>query len=324
MRPEFTAFSASSHRNVECVRCHAGPGAAGFAQSKMAGVHQLVDTVLRRFDKPVHPRTPPLAGDQTCELCHSREINYGDRLRTTSTFASDETNTRSDTVMLMHVGGGASGKGIHGAHMGSGVQIEFVLNANDTQTIQTVRLRRGNKAPDVYSSVGVRAPVPDTARYRAMDCVDCHNRVAHRSPSPEQAMDQALASGGIALDIPFIRRQGVQILRDAHSEQAIEPALREFYTRQKTVAEPALADAIKRIRQLWRDNVFPELNTGWGTHPDQLGHTAAPGCFRCHDGEHAAPDGRTLTQDCETCHHVVALEEQQPKILSDLGISATH
>jgi hypothetical protein len=26
------------------------------------------------------------------------------------------------------------------------------------------------------------------------------------------------------------------------------------------------------------------------------------GCFRCHDDSHAAPDGTTISADCEYCH----------------------
>jgi hypothetical protein len=28
----------------------------------------------------------------------------------------------------------------------------------------------------------------------------------------------------------------------------------------------------------------------------------SPGCFRCHDDEHKASDGRVIKQDCELCH----------------------
>jgi hypothetical protein len=27
-----------------------------------------------------------------------------------------------------------------------------------------------------------------------------------------------------------------------------------------------------------------------------------PGCFRCHDDSHVSKDGKTIGQDCETCH----------------------
>ena len=33
-----------------------------------------------------------------------------------------------------------------------------------------------------------------------------------------------------------------------------------------------------------------------------------PGCFRCHDGSHAAKDGTSITQDCAACHNLLAME----------------
>ena len=36
----------------------------------------------------------------------------------------------------------------------------------------------------------------------------------------------------------------------------------------------------------------------------QIGHLEAPGCFRCHDDNHKAKDGRVIRQDCEMCHGI--------------------
>jgi hypothetical protein len=45
-----------------------------------------------------------------------------------------------------------------------------------------------------------------------------------------------------------------------------------------------------------------------------------PGCFRCHDGSHAAKDGTSITQDCSACHNLLVVDEAKPKVLTDLGI----
>jgi len=34
-----------------------------------------------------------------------------------------------------------------------------------------------------------------------------------------------------------------------------------------------------------------------------------PGCFRCHDGNHASKDGKVITKDCEACHSVLGQQE---------------
>ena len=46
------------------------------------------------------------------------------------------------------------------------------------------------------------------------------------------------------------------------------------------------------------------MKVGWGTYPNNIGHLASQGCFRCHDDNHKAPDGKTIAQDCESCHEM--------------------
>jgi hypothetical protein len=58
----------------------------------------------------------------------------------------------------------------------------------------------------------------------------------------------------------------------------------------------------------------------WGTHLSNLGHMDSNGCFRCHDGSHTSAGGQTIPNDCSTCHNILAMDEKDPKILSDLGI----
>jgi hypothetical protein len=63
------------------------------------------------------------------------------------------------------------------------------------------------------------------------------------------------------------------------------------------------------------------MKVTWGTHPNNIGHNDSPGCFRCHDGSHSTKDGKTtVTNDCSTCHTLLATDEANPKQLADLGI----
>jgi hypothetical protein len=56
----------------------------------------------------------------------------------------------------------------------------------------------------------------------------------------------------------------------------------------------------------FRKNIFPFMKVRWDTHPDNIGHLAAPGCFRCHDNEHRSIDGKTISKDCKACHVIIA------------------
>jgi cytochrome c2 len=63
------------------------------------------------------------------------------------------------------------------------------------------------------------------------------------------------------------------------------------------------------------------MKVTWGRYPVNIGHTDFPGCFRCHDGSHNAQNGLSITQDCNACHNLLAMDEANPKVLTDLGMT---
>jgi hypothetical protein len=142
---------------------------------------------------------------------------------------------------------------------------------------------------------------------RTMDCIDCHNAVAHRvMPTPEQAVDTALAAGRIDRSLPFVRREAVRLMTAHHpsaddAARAIDAGLRTFYNAQR--ADAAKVDAaVAELQRIYRRNVFPAMKVTFGTYPDNIGHTTSQGCFRCHDGSLVAKDGSSIGSDCEYCH----------------------
>jgi hypothetical protein len=70
-----------------------------------------------------------------------------------------------------------------------------------------------------------------------------------------------------------------------------------------------VSKTVDAIQNAYRHNIFPVMKVTWGTYPDNMGHTASPGCYRCHDGSHTAKDGSMISADCELCHKQV---EQPP------------
>jgi DNA-directed RNA polymerase subunit N (RpoN/RPB10) len=63
------------------------------------------------------------------------------------------------------------------------------------------------------------------------------------------------------------------------------------------------------------------MRVKWRTYFNNIGHMDFDGCFRCHDERPSKPAGRTITQDCDTCHKTLAQDEESPKILADLGLA---
>ena len=163
-----------------------------------------------------------------------------------------------------------------------------------------------------------------------MECVDCHNRPTHTFDLPERAMDKALGLGDIPVTLPYIRKKSVELLKAnyATSTEAaakLPTALVSFYQQNYpdlyANRSEDIQQASRAVLAIYNRNVFPDLKVSWGTYPNNLGHTDFPGCFRCHDGSHTAGDGKTIAQDCNSCHEPLAMDEASPEILKTLGIS---
>jgi nitrate/TMAO reductase-like tetraheme cytochrome c subunit len=338
MDPEFTAYSRSPHSRVECVQCHIGPGASWFVKSKLSGAWQVVSVTFDLYPRPIPTPVKNLRPSRdTCEQCHWPTRFVGDRLRVINRHASDEKNTPKQTVLLMHVGGGDEGHGIHW-HVGQGIQIRYLADEK-RDFVQSVEVRRADGSVDVFDAKpDPKAPAPDPSKlaWRTMDCVDCHNRPTHQYRSAEQEVDAALVEGRIDRSLPFIRREGLKAINATYADRAaaeagIRDALTAFYEKQQPQVWPAKKDAVltaaRALTEAWGRNVWPHMNITWGTYASKLGHgdpgeageAHGAGCWRCHDESHVNKAGKTISQDCDTCHAVLAQDETNPAILKQLG-----
>jgi len=133
------------------------------------------------------------------------------------------------------------------------------------------------------------------------------------APTPERAVNERMATGEIPKTLPFVRREAVKALKAAYTNQeaadaAIAQALRDFYRTQAADVYMSrrqdVEKAVQATTTIYRRNVFPEMNVQFGTYPNNIGHIDFPGCFRCHDDNHASKDGQKISQDCETCHKI--------------------
>lgn len=326
MKPEYTAYQGSPHSRVACVSCHIGPGASWFVRSKLSGVGQVFAVALNNYPTPIPVPVRNLRpARETCETCHWPQRFGEDRIRDISSYANDEANTLTHTVLLVHIGGGQHRTGIHGMHLGEGVRVRYFASDERRQVIPWVEYTSGGRST-VYVAAGAE---PDPARIREMDCMDCHNRPTHIFQLPDRAMDQALASGEISPTLPFAKKIGVEILKRPYAAAgqaaagipaAFEDYYRNAYPQLYAQRREDISRGGQKLLAIFNRNVFPEMKITWGTYVNNIGHTDFIGCFRCHDEEHKSADGKTITQDCTACHNPLALDEKQPKILNELGL----
>jgi hypothetical protein len=326
MQPEYTAYQESPHSRVECVACHIGPGASWFVKSKLSGVWQVFAVTFDTYERPIPTPVRNLRpARETCEQCHWPQKYGEDRLRIIRKYADDEANTMSKTVLLMKIGGGNHGVGIHGTHLGPNVRIRYRHTDESRQTIPWMEYDDGRRKT-IYAAKDARV---DGLPEREMDCMDCHNRPSHSFELPERALDAALANGSIPATLPFVKKKSLELLKQEYStrEQAAEgiaSGLERYYRESYPAVWEGRRGEIQRAARgaaaIYERNVFPTMKVTWGTYPNNIGHTDFPGCYRCHDDAHPTADGKNVTQDCNACHNLLAMDEPAPKVLTDLGV----
>jgi hypothetical protein len=332
MTPEYTTYQRSPHARVKCVECHIGPGANWFVKSKLSGSWQVIavtfDLYPRPIPVPVHNLRP---ARETCEQCHWPQRFVGDLFKVNTHFEEDEANTEVKTVLVMKVGGRQAGlsQGIHW-HVDPDHEVRYRSDAK-RQTIYEVEMLEKGRLTDRWKGPAADSPEGKQAtEWRTMDCIDCHNRPTHIYRMPEEAIDTALAEGRIDTALPFIRREGLKVLKAEYSSHeaaraGIRDAISGFYAKEYPEVAAAKAEAVaaagRELGDIWCGNVFPSMDITWGTYRSDIGHpdmSTEVGCFRCHGGDHVDEKGEAITLDCTTCHNVLADREKNPEVLKTL------
>ena len=334
MAPEYSAYQNSPHARVECVECHIGPGAGWFVRSKLSGLRQVFAVTFHTYSRPIPSPVKYLRpARETCEQCHWPSRFSGDKLIYKTNYKEDEKNTPLTTALVMKIGGrGTAGSvGIHGRHLDDGSRIRYISTDEHRQLIPVVYYTDDKGKTIEFISTDIKASKQDLEKgeERAMDCIDCHNRPTHAFELPENAVDQRMSRGLVSPELPFIRKKAVELLkvnypdRDTAQKQIVEGIENFYRTGYPDVynGKRALVEqSADNVAKIYLRNIFPEMNVNWGVHPNNLGHNDFPGCFRCHDGSHTSADGQTISNDCTACHNLLAVQEENPKILTELGL----
>lgn len=311
MEPEFATYQHSPHARVACVECHIGSGATWYVKSKLSGAYQVYATIMNNYERPIPTPVANLRPAQdTCEQCHWPEKFAGDRVKTYAHFLSDDANTPFSVKLELKIGGGNPVNGPVGGihwHMNVANKVEYIATDPQRQTIPWVRRTDSQGNVRVYAT-GEFRDNPPPGEIRSMDCIDCHNRPAHVLKAPSFLVEQAMALGRVDPALPKFKEHGTKALVADYATvdeamAGIAATLRAAYPNHITVV-----GAIEEMQRVYRTNFFPLMNARWDKYPDNIGHKYWPGCFRCHDDEHATSDG-TLTikaSNCNACHTILA------------------
>jgi hypothetical protein len=310
MKPELTTHDHGPHARVACVACHVGPGVGWFVRSKLTGSYQLYSVAFNKYPRPI---TTPIKNlrpaRETCEQCHWPQKFSGNLDRTFTYFSGDASNSPYSVRLSIKIGGSDPTRGPVGGihwHMVVGNRVEYIATDPARQKIPWVRITDSQGVVTVYRAPKFTNDISQS-QVRTMDCMDCHTRPSHRYVPPDKAVNLAMELGQIDRTLPWIKTNAVYVLTrkydtDSQARDGIATALAERYPN-----EPRIRDVIPVVQQIYRDNFFPEMKANWSVYPDNIGHMIWPGCFRCHDGNHKADDGRTIkANDCNACHTILA------------------
>ena len=326
MQPEHTAHARSPHQRVTCAECHIGPGADWFVKSKVSGAWQLVAVAFDLYPRPVptplHNLRP---ARETCEQCHWPTKHVGDKLRVIKHYKDDEQNTELTTALLLKVGG-TTLSGSHGIHWHVDRDVNIRYRSDESrEEVYEIEYSHNGEEPTRYA---IRNAPEDEGVWRNMDCVDCHNRPTHIYQSPGPAIDTAITGGLIDRSLPFVKRESLRIIQekyDSHeaAREGLVAELQKFYAENypEVAAEKAeqIDAAGAALGDIYSVNVFPQMEVWWDTYPNHIGHEQSDGCFRCHKRSMRTEDREQVVNDCDTCHTLLAEEEENPDILSILS-----
>ena len=315
MKPEVTAYKSSPHARVDCGTCHVGPGPIAAVQAKLVNARYLWQAPTGFHPRPIpSPITSLRPVEVVCEQCHWPEKFYEDRMLTLSRYAQDEANSSTQTKLLIKTGGGSQKAGLgRGIHWHIENPVYYIAADKQRQDIPWVQATFNGQTTEYLSTDSQLTPEQiASAQKRKVDCIDCHNRATHIFQRPGDALDAAMATGAIAADLPFIKREGTKVLEKTYTTEqeaataiaGVEDLYRTQYPALYAQRKADIQKAVAGLQAIFDNTEFPFMKVTWQTHPNNIGHKDFPGCFRCHDGKHVSKGNQAIRLECNICHSV--------------------
>ena len=322
MEPEYVTYLNSPHARVRCVECHVGEGASWYVKSKLSGLYQVYSVLFNKYSRPIATPIKDLRpARETCEKCHWPQKFYERKLRNQRVFLTDSSNTQWNIAMMMKIGPSFSAHGLREGihwHINPDVSIEYVSSTTDRETIPWVKYtnRRTGEVqifqdPDDPLQEGAL----DSLENRSMDCMDCHNRPSHSYKSANVYMNNALISGIVPEELPYIKKASMKVLSNQFSSTdtallEIRNSISTYYQTKRpgiyATQKDLIEKAILGIQGEFQKNTFPAMKASNSSYLNHIGHLESDGCFRCHNGRHVSESGKVISKDCNLCHTIIA------------------
>ena len=336
---EPSSYQDFYHASVKCTECHMGRVGTLQAIALKAGhFRHLPAVIFDRYERPLLSETMRPASE-SCERCHWPPAFHGDTVMEIKRFQPDEENTERRIYLILKTGAGDRQGGMgYGIHWHITNPVEYIATDKQKQDIRWVRTTLPDGQTIEYNDVTDPLPPEKIAasEKRVMDCVDCHNRMGHPFPSPEDLVDEALADGRLDPDLPYAKKEMVDLLDGdyASRDEALDAVaqLRSRYEAEHPDVAASMSDQIDEAARLAQELVqrlaFEEPGVTWQSFPDNGKHKDFAGCFRCHDGKHLGSDGQSIRLHCNICHSIpvtIGTSDRPPEMpLTTVQEPASH
>ncbi len=321
MEPEYSTYLTSSHARVPCLGCHAGFKAGWYAQSRLSLLKMVYSYFSKGYSIPIPGTTETMRPERkACEGCHWPQKFYTRKLVNIVRYMADSANTEWNISLMLKVGPKKTSNGLKEGihwHINPDTKIEYITTDPEREIILWIRytnLKTGNVK--VFTDPGLVSArnAKTTGHPRTMDCMDCHNRPSHLFKTASDYIDQAMSSGMIPPELPYIKKAAMAALKDPYNSVAtamggIRSSITDFYSlRHHTLwmeKKAMIEAAIRNIQQEYSKNNFPAMKVDGYTHPNHISHFETDGCFRCHSGNYRTSSGEVISSDCNLCHTII-------------------
>ncbi len=330
MPPQYSAYLESPHARVQCVECHIGRDPFTSRLTRKAGdLRHVVLNITKQYEYPIHAKNMRPA-PETCETCHFPDKFSDDSLQKKAFYLENETNSAYNLYLIMKTGGGSAREGLgFGIHWHIENPIYYYATDEFDQEIPYIVVEdvEGNRTEYIDIASDIDPSQIAQEDLHQMDCITCHNRVTHRIPDPDVAVNNAVSKGLISQDLPFVVRESINLLEGEYDTQrdALDAMNRlgDFYSENYPEVYvndyELIVNAIATLQEIYSISVFPDQEINWTTYADNLGHKEDPGCFRCHDGKHFSQAGEAVRLECNVCHSIPVISSAN-ELTTDIEI----
>ncbi|GAW92988.1 cytochrome c3 family protein [Calderihabitans maritimus] len=94
MKEFYTSWTTSSHRNVNCLKCHSDPGLVGLIKTKIKALGEVYHHFTQTYETPIKINSETWSFSRRCLRCHQEVVDKSNGPHNQKHFAMEMACTR--------------------------------------------------------------------------------------------------------------------------------------------------------------------------------------------------------------------------------------